>query len=144
MHSSYLERLPLVDAVRDYCSEVRTRAAVSIRVLADDADFEMDERVREQCLLGFREALSNAARHAWADRIDVTLEIPTPNHMSLTIVDDGVGFDPRKAFKQPAGLARIQKSAEKVSGSARIHSSPGGGTVVRIVVPLARRVDRWP
>jgi len=136
----FLERLSLLDAIRFHCTETSARAGLAIRVLADDAPFAMDERVKEQCFLGFREALSNAVRHAQASRVDVRLEIPSPQRLTLEIADNGVGFDTHCTFQRPAGLGlcMIRERAESVFGYAEIHSTPGNGTQVRISVPLAR------
>jgi signal transduction histidine kinase len=135
----FLERLTLLDAVRFHCSETSARAAIPIRVQASEAPFDLDERVKEQCFLVFREALSNAVRHAQASRIDVTLELPSPQRLRLAISDDGVGFDTHAAFQRPAGLGlcTMRERAESVLGHARIHSAPGKGTQVRISIPLA-------
>jgi signal transduction histidine kinase len=135
----FLERLPLLDAVRFHCSETAARAGIAIRVQAADASFDLSERVKEQCFLGFREALSNAIRHAKASRVDVILDIPSPGRLRLAVIDDGVGFDPHGVFQRPVGLGLclIRERAESVFGHAQIHSTPGKGTSVRIGVPLA-------
>jgi PAS domain S-box-containing protein len=136
----FLERLPLLDAVRFHCSETGARAGVSIRVVADDLSFHLDDRAKEQCFLGFREALSNAIRHGNASQVDVIFAIPSPGRLTLSIVDDGVGFDTAGAFRKPTGLGlcMIRERAESVLGHARIHSIPGHGTRVQICVPLAK------
>ncbi len=136
----FLERLPLLDALRFHCSETGARTGLAIRVLADDAPFDLEERVKEQCFLAFREALSNAIRHAQAGRIDVSLKLRSPGRLCLAIIDDGVGFDTHAAFERPAGLGlcMIRERAESVLGHTRIRSAPGKGTQVRISVPLAR------
>lgn len=142
----FLERLSLLDALRFHCSETSARAGVAIRVLADEAPFNLDKRAKEQCFLASREALSNAIRHAHANRIDVVLRIWPPGRLCLTIIDDGVGFDTQAAFERPAGLGlcMIRERAESVLGHARIRSTPGKGTRVRISVPLAKEPAPCP
>jgi PAS domain S-box-containing protein len=142
----FLERLPLLDAVRFHCSETAARAGIAIQVLDVDARFDLDDRVKEQCFLVFREALSNAIRHAKASRVDVILDIPSPGRLNLDVVDDGVGFDTDGAFQRPAGLGlcMIRERAESVFGHARIRSASGKGTRVRISVPLARETAPCP
>jgi len=142
----FLERLSLLDAVRFHCSETGTRAGIPIRVLADDVPFDLDDRVKEQCFLAFREAMSNAVRHAQARRVDVVLKIRSPGRLCLAIIDDGVGFDTHAAFELPAGLGlcMIRERCESVLGHARIRSTPGRGTSVRISVPLAKEPAPCP
>ena len=98
----------------------------------------LPDRVKEQCFLGFREALANAVRHAKANRVDVILDTPWPRKLTLKIIDDGVGFDTHIAFQRSAGLglSMIQERAASVGGQAEIVSIPGSGTCVTIDVPL--------
>jgi signal transduction histidine kinase len=142
----FLERLPLLDAIRFHCSETGSRAGLAIRVQAVESGFDLDERVKEQCFLGFREALGNAVKYARASRVDVILKVSTPGRLNLEILDDGIGFDTGDAFRQPAGLglSMIRERAQSVRGQAWIRSSPGHGTRVRISVPLARESAPCP
>jgi PAS domain S-box-containing protein len=134
----YLERLELKDAISYHCSEQSARAGLAIYVSGHGETFLLEERVKEQCFLIFREALNNVVRHAKASRIDVTIEALMPESLSLKIDDDGVGFDSGEAFSNPSGLglSMISERAESVGGHAEIYSTPGEGTTVTITVPL--------
>lgn len=83
-----------------------------------------------------QEALANAAHHAAATRIDVGIDV-TPARVILTVVDDGVGFDPasRPIRARRLGLTSMRERAEVAGGSLRIDSAPGAGTTVRAEVP---------
>ena len=135
----FLDRLPLQDAIRLHCSEIAQRAGIAIRVHADESPGSLEDRVKEQCFLAFREALSNALRHAGASRILVVLRVRPQERLTLVVIDDGVGFDTRQTFERPAGLGLgiIRERAEGVLGCARIRSTRGRGTQVRISVPLS-------
>jgi len=136
----FLDRLPLLDAMRVHCSEMAQRSGGNIKVCADQSPFALEDRVKEQCFLAFREALSNALRHARASRILVILRVRLPDRLTLAVIDDGVGFDPRQTFEPPAGLGllMIRERAAGVLGRARIRSARGRGTQVRICVPLTK------
>jgi len=136
----------LIDAIQYHCSELSERAGIAIRVLAQDIPVQLGERVKEQCFLGFREALTNAIKHANASRIDVILEVLASESLNLQIVDDGVGFDTVRSFDSPAGLglSMIGERAESIGGSAQILSIPGKGTTVMITAPLERRILPQP
>ncbi len=82
-----------------------------------------------------REALSNAARHAKARRIDVLLGT-SPDGPVLEIADDGVGFDPRQAAADGHhGLVNMKVRAKAIGGRLEIRSAPGAGTRVRVTLP---------
>ena len=107
-------------------------------ILGADARPTLEDRDKEQCFLIFREAVSNAVRHANASRIDVILEIPESGSMTLKVIDDGLGFDTHEAFEHPAGLglSMIRERAASTGGKAEIQSTPGKGTRVEIEVPF--------
>src|SRR3954454_19192573 len=76
-----------------------------------------------------QEALGNALRHAEAQRIEVRLEGPT-----LTVSDDGVGFDPTAVRGQRLGLTSMHERATELGGTFTVTSSQAG-TTVRLELP---------
>ncbi|GGX21648.1 histidine kinase [Streptomyces malachitofuscus] len=88
-----------------------------------------------------QEALSNAARHAAATRVGVTLSY-MGDEVTLDIRDDGRGFDPTAVPARTGtggfGLDGMRARAERVAGALTIESEPGGGTAVSARVPLVR------
>jgi len=142
----FLDRVPLLEAIRLYCTDIAQRAGGAIQIRADESPFALEDRVKEQGFLAFREALSNALRHAGASRILVVLRVRPQDRLILVVLDDGVGFDTRQTFERPSGLGlgMIRERAEGVLGRARIRSARGRGTQVRISVPLSRESAPCP
>jgi PAS domain S-box-containing protein len=134
----FLERMSLIEAIQYHCSELSERTGITIHVLAPEVTVAVGERVKEQCFLSVREALTNAIKHANASRIDVVLETLGSESLYLRVADDGVGFDTVRMFNSPTGLglAMVSERAESIGGHARILSTPGKGTRVLITVPL--------
>jgi signal transduction histidine kinase len=57
----------------------------------------------------------------------------------LRITDDGQGFAERDVFSGTGGhfgLIGMRERAERLGGEFRLESSPGGGTLVEVMVPL--------
>jgi two-component system sensor histidine kinase UhpB len=80
-----------------------------------------------------QEALSNAARHSGAGRVDVRLR-RRGDDVELEVADDGRGF----AFDESEGglgLAGMRERALLIGGELTIESRPGRGTTVRLTVP---------
>lgn len=90
---------------------------------------------RRQLLLFFKESLTNAARHARAERVTVTLSLP-PRALRLEIEDDGCGFEP-SASANGHGLAGLRKRAARLGARLELDSAPGRGTRVSLTVPLS-------
>jgi two-component system, NarL family, sensor histidine kinase UhpB len=83
-----------------------------------------------------QEALTNAARHSGARKIDVTLG-RVDAQVVLEVSDDGAGF----AFADEAkglGLSGMRERALLVDGTLEIDSRPGRGTTIRLEVPAER------
>jgi len=84
-----------------------------------------------------QEALTNAARHSGAERVEVTLS-RSERGVVLEVADDGRGF----AFEQSEGglgIAGMRERALLVGGELTIESRPGHGTTVRLSVPDSSR-----
>ena len=86
-----------------------------------------------------QESLTNAAKHAAASTVEVTLR-ETDGRLTCTIRDDGAGFDPAAEGEQ--GLSGLRERVRSLGGSFTVSSSAGAGTTVAAVFPLPRR-ERW-
>jgi two-component system sensor histidine kinase UhpB len=83
-----------------------------------------------------QESLTNAIRHAQPKHIDVQLRHnETTTLLELMIRDDGCGMT-KSAAPTGLGIRGMQERVEGLGGRYRIDSEPGGGTCVRIAIPL--------
>ncbi|HEY3305282.1 MAG TPA: ATP-binding protein, partial [Candidatus Binatia bacterium] len=86
-----------------------------------------------------QEALGNAARHAAARAIVLTLGV---DHGTLRLVvrDDGCGFSAETDVRADAlGLVSMQERAQALGGRFEVRSAPGSGTAVHLECPVAVR-----
>ena len=82
-----------------------------------------------------REALTNVIRHAQAGRIEVILAY-APAGVTLSVRDDGAGFDPdADRGAEHLGLRNLRSRAEAARGSLRLISMPGAGTTIEAFLP---------
>ncbi|MET8765695.1 GAF domain-containing sensor histidine kinase [Streptomyces sp. NPDC004658] len=88
----------------------------------------------EQLLAVLGEALSNAARHAYASSVDIGVEV-TDTALRLRVADNGRGIDP--AVTRRSGLANLRRRAEEMGGAFSLSSNQPSGTIVEWVVPLS-------
>ena len=94
-------------------------------------DEDVPDAVGDQLLHALREALSNAARHASASRVDV--RVRAAEDLSLTVRDDGSGFRPGS---RRSGLCNLERRATRLGGSFQIGPAEAGGTELVWRVPL--------
>jgi signal transduction histidine kinase len=101
--------------------------------MSGSVDVDVPADVGEHLLSTLREALSNAARHARADKVDVTVD--AGQDLVLRVRDNGVGMD---AARRRSGLANLAERAGLLGGTLRTGSAGGGGTELEWRVPLQR------
>lgn len=95
-------------------------------------DSRIPDDVAENLLAALRESLSNAARHAKASRVEVSLVVE--DDAALTVTDDGVGIP---GTGRRSGLANMRARAESLGGSAEFGRGPDGtGTTVTWRAPV--------
>ncbi len=81
-----------------------------------------------------QEALTNAARHSSAARVDVEL-FTGPGGTELRVRDDGQGFDLGARHGNGLGLDGMAERARLLGGELDVRSAPGGGTTVELKLP---------
>ncbi|MRR37936.1 sensor histidine kinase, partial [bacterium] len=84
-----------------------------------------------------QEAITNAAKYASADRIEVVLEYGE-RQLQLSVLDDGCGFDPRHppASDSGFGLVGMRERAAQMHGQLTVTSQLGEGTLLTLILPL--------
>ena len=99
-------------------------------------DAVVDERTGTELLGALREALSNVARHAAANKVEVS--VTAGDDLVLRVRDDGRGL-PADREGGGLGLRNMAGRAEQLGGRFTARSDPGGGTLVEWAVPLRGR-----
>jgi signal transduction histidine kinase len=138
LHPAKLEQLGLTAAIGSLCRELTHRHGLKI-------DFPRNEIPPaippETALCLYRiaqEALANAIKHSGAQHAWVELGGANSDVISLRIVDDGSGFDPKLIDGTGGGLGLVSMR-ERVfflGGSIVIDSRPSDGTRVDVRIPL--------
>jgi signal transduction histidine kinase len=109
--------------------------APSLR-LVGPLDEEVPGEVGEHLLSALREALSNAARHAGASSVDVTVDCGTD--LALLVRDNGTGLG---RGTRRSGLTNLAERARALGGRLRVGRAEGGGTDLEWRVALHREAE---
>lgn len=122
----------LGEAIKSYCSRMRNKG---IRLLCQLFHYN-NELEQEKELILYRimqELVTNAIRHAKARTIFVQL-LKTEDKVTLTVEDDGKGFDKSILAKNRTGngLTNILSRIEYIQGELDVHSEIGNGTTFTI------------
>lgn len=137
LHPPILEGLGLAAAVRRLVDEFAALSGIDCR---HDIAPEVDRLPRDVEVGAYRilqESLHNVASHARATRLRVGLEC-RDRYLELTVVDDGVGFEPAavlSGLNGHLGMRSMRHRAESLDGTLEIDSAPGIGTTIRARLP---------
>jgi signal transduction histidine kinase len=86
-------------------------------------------------VLAAREAMTNAAKFAGVEKIDVYADV-VAEEIAVFVRDRGAGFDPAAVPEDRQGIRdSIRGRLERAGGSAVITSAPGDGTEVELRLP---------
>lgn len=137
LRSRSLQRKSLADAIRLLLDQ-GGREHGYYYSFRHNVDHELSPAIETGIYRIAQEALSNIARHAQASEVTVLLDVGADT-LTLTVEDDGVGFDPAE-FAQAGhfGLMGMQERAHLLGGKLLIASSPGDGTRLEAQMPLVR------
>jgi signal transduction histidine kinase len=123
----------LVAALEAAAGDVEELHGVRVE-LASAGDCPVDPSVGA-LVLAAREAMTNAAKFAGVEKIDVYIEV-TDDAVSVFVRDRGAGFDRGAVPADRKGVAEsIEGRMERAGGRASVITSPGDGTEVELHLP---------
>jgi signal transduction histidine kinase len=135
-----LDALGLLPSLRELFSEIQRQTDIEIHFFRRN----IPKRIAPEKELAIyritQEALTNVIKHARAKEVFVNL-IRKEKNISLSIEDDGVGFNPDKTMKGmkrkgPLGLLIMQERAIQADGNFTLESQIGKGTHVLVEIPI--------
>jgi signal transduction histidine kinase len=137
LHPSFHQEEGIVPMLERLASDVDKGG---VRVEVRDKLGEQPPLTADQSLAIYRiaqEALSNVLRHAGPTR--AVVEVARNNGaIQLTVEDYGAGFDTGTARREGLGLTSMSERARVLGGALSVESHPGGGTRVRLRLPVPK------
>ena len=136
LHSSKLQILGIVAAMRSFCREFSEQQSLEIDFQTQDLPSPLSEDISLCFFRVLQEALHNSAKHSGVRHFEVRLW-GTSDEIHLTVSDSGAGFD-SKATNQSRGLGLVsmEERLKLVKGTLSIESQLKRGTTIHARVPL--------
>ena len=137
---SILDTLGLKPSLRELFNDIQRDMDIKIKFFSRNISKEIAPEKELAIYRITQEALTNVIKHARAKEVFVNL-IKKEKNISLSIEDDGVGFNPDKTIKVmkrkgPLGLLIMQERAIQLDGEFTVESQIGQGTHVLVGIPL--------
>jgi len=137
LRTGVVPRKDLVRSIEEMVDDMRARASLHIEFISSHKTIpELAPYQVQDLLLIAQEALTNVVKHARATRVDMALT-SSEGRLTLSIWDNGVGFDPRAARERGRhGLKNIRARARRLGAALRVDAAHGKGTRLVLRLPL--------
>ena len=136
LHSSKLDYLGIVAAIRGFCKEYAKQHQVSIKFTDEDVPKHLPKDVSLCLFRVAQEALHNAVKYSGVAQFAVTLKM-VASEIQLEVSDNGAGFDVEEAKENGLGLVSMQERVHFVHGEFLVESEPGKGIAIIVRIPAA-------
>ena len=134
LHPSILEQAGLEGTIDWYLSTVERQTGIAVAYERDGAPVSIDGTTAIHVYRVMQEALNNVARHSGATQAWVRLR-SKGDMIELDVEDHGKGTTP--AVKgRGLGIVAMRERAEMLGGTLEFLQPSGGGTLVRLRVPI--------
>jgi len=127
-----LDDLGLTAALEWQAREFERRTSIKCRTKLELGELTVDSERSTALFRIFQEILTNVARHAKADRVEVSLK-PVGRVVLLEVTDNGRGIsESEKAGLKSLGLLGMRERAHILGGQVEFNGAPGKGTTVSV------------
>ena len=126
----------LISRMRDTAPLLLTALKYDFEAIVPNPDINLPPAFRRNVFPIFKEALHNAASHAHASQLKITLDC-RDGVLRLKVKDDGRGFEEKKIIPGN-GLRNLRRRAAEMNGAVRIQTAPGQGTTMEFEAPFPR------
>ena len=134
LRPSMLDDFGLRAALEWYVRDVSRRYGVDVDLLVDGDVDALPEQHQTCVYRAVQEALTNCVRHAHARAIGVDV-VGNAAGLSVSITDDGVGFDPAQR-REGLGMRGLEERVNELGGKVVTRSAINQGTTITIHVPV--------
>jgi len=146
LRPSELDDLGLLPAVRSLCEEFSERKGLAVDLSFSRWPENLPGEIELNVYRIIQEALNNIEKHARAKRVALSIT-RRRSLLTVTVRDDGRGFDPRAPNAKAAGMGLVdmKERATFVGGVCALKSERGKGTEIVVRIPLnAAQISKHP
>jgi PAS domain S-box-containing protein len=134
-----LDELGFYPALRQFITEFGEQNQLHVDLRVEGPTEQLPSFLELVLFRIVQESLNNVSKHAQAQMVWIELDLESPDAITLSIRDDGVGFDPatldQMVQRGHLGLKQMRERVENLRGAFELHSLPGSGAEIRVVLP---------
>ena len=139
LRPSMLDDFGLVPTLQWLAEKFTARTRIVVDLRTPSTETRLPPAIEVLLYRVTQEALTNVVKHARASRVEVLFEVHEAE-ASLTIADDGVGFDIERFRRTPAaggvGLLGMRERVAYYRGHIEFRSRPDAGMRITLTIPI--------
>jgi signal transduction histidine kinase len=137
LNSEYIKKIGLTHAVEKELARINGHYPIQCELQVDGVPRELPTGNELNIVRIVQEALKNTLQHASANKVLIRFNYGADD-LSVTVTDDGVGFDTGKNDNNSGiGLINIRERIKILSGDISIDSAPGKGSRIHLTIPIS-------
>lgn len=128
----YFANKGFIGSITNEVERINKSRLINVNFNIEGTPYRIDEQTELVLFRILQESINNTLKHAGAEHLSISLKY-TADLVTLTSLDDGVGFDPAEAKgKNGSGLKNILNRANLIGAAVAINSVVGSGSEIRI------------
>ncbi len=140
LDGDFVKDFGLMESLSHELQRIRATSKYQTEIITEGEPYRLEGQKEIVLFRVVQEILNNTLKHAAAKHITVTLHYE-PTQFTLTVQDDGKGFDigkvkSREMTESGAGLRNIKRRTELIGGNCHLESTLGIGTKIRLQLPV--------
>jgi two-component system, NarL family, sensor kinase len=138
LNTDLLQQQGLIHALKEEIERIRKTGLFGVEFSLSGNPVFMEARKELMIFRVIQEAFNNIIKHAGAK--NARLEMNYTNELSVSIRDDGAGFDKEMMPGSGSGLTNMEGRIKLLGGSFSVTSFPGKGTTILFTIPIEQLV----
>ena len=139
LRPTMLDDLGLIPTLRWYIQNFSNRLGIYSNFETTGFEEKLSPQIETAFYRIVQEALNNIAKHAQADRVEISL-VKRDSRIYASIQDNGKGFDLERVLhlespERGFGVVGIQERVSLLGGQMDIQTKPGFGTLIHFEIP---------
>ena len=134
LNREWLHQFNLIENLENEIARANSAHIVQVQMHSNVKSLPLAPEAQVMLFRIIQEAVNNCIRHAKAAHIGINID--TTSLISVTVVDDGIGFEVARPGKRGVGILNMQHRTSLLKGSISWKARQNGGTEINIVLPI--------
>lgn len=130
----HLKSFDLIETLHKEFDTLSRNSTVQFKLICNVEILKLSDITQINVFRICQEAISNAIKHGQANRIEVDILVDE-NSLTISVNDNGKGFDQNEIKKQKNGTLNMMERAEFIQAQLTFSSIEGNGTQVKLLMP---------